>query len=82
MEFPKAILAFVVVFSLNTYVLELAKDSVAGDISDACTTTGEFQVGDTTIHCGVIRKEVLAETLERKRERLKEECSNYVRGIE
>lgn len=47
-----------------------------------CTTTGQFQVGDATIHCGVIRKEVLSETLERKRERLAEECSNYVRGIE
>lgn len=82
MEFPKAILALMAVFSLNVYVFELAKDSAFGDISDACATTGEFQVGDTTIHCGVIREEVLAETLERKRERLAEQCSNYVWGIE
>lgn len=82
MEYPKAIIALVIVFGSCAYVMDVERGRVQKEIATACTTTHEFTVNGTTIHCGVIRKEVLAQTKKRRQEELAESCTKYMMGLE
>ena len=83
MEFPKAIIALMVVVAGNAYIMGIAEDSARKEIATACSSGNQqFNVGNTTFHCGIIRSEVLSQTKKRRQEQLAESCTKYMMGLE